>query len=285
VDSPDDGSSDTAPIEHPLEQALAVPAGTDVLALARDWFADAERLEEPGVARARLGGGRLGSLFGRGASASPGLLQVAPGVRLRGPQARASVAQRLPHGLEDVYLVEARAGEEGFSAWCHAVARRCGGAVVDASGAVVTPARHEVVGLTLFAPSQVSAGMALVHARTVAPGARAVDVVGAESYELAVDTPYDGTVWLSFARRRVLPVALTWLPDETYGSFAYELSWVPPNAGAASPDSVVGRVARERVVPLLARLTAVIQAHADGTVVDAGGFVVPIEDLRRLGSV
>ena len=138
----------------PLERAVAVPAGTDVLALARAWFPEAERSpgSVAGPAR-RLVGARFGGAAAPLRPDGPGLLRVAADAGLRGPFGATAAGVALPAGLEDVYLVEASGGDALLTSWLHAVARRAGGAVVDGRGLVRAPAADEFVGLTIYAPA------------------------------------------------------------------------------------------------------------------------------------
>jgi hypothetical protein len=266
-----------------VEQAVAFPAGTDELALARAWFPEAERAEEASVPRPqRLVGARFGGRAPQGAAtATAGLLRVTWEAGLRGPVPRASVAAELPAALEDVYRVEAAVGDARLTSWLLAAARRAGGAVVDATGHVVAPPEDEFVGLTVYATDALPAELALTLARSVAPMMRPVGGATPESYGLVFETPYDGTVLLELSRSRELPVALLPLERDVYGRYALALTWVPAGPAAETHGSVVGRLARDRIVPLLDRLALTLQASTRGTVVDAGGFVVTPEELQR----
>jgi hypothetical protein len=276
-----DADTDGAAEGPPLERAVAFPAGTDVLALARAWFLEAEQLREPSAARPRrLVGARFGGVADAAAAVVPGVLQVSPGVRLRGPQPPSAIDEPLPATVEDVYLAEGT-GDELFAAWCLAAAGHVGGSVVDAVGQVVSVRHDELVGLSLFASELLDTDAALQRARTVAPMMRLARPEPDGSAGLALDTPYDGTLLLRLGAGAQPPVALSWLPEDAYGPCAYEVSWVPPDAAAATAGSVVGRLARDRIVPLVARLVLALQESVGGTVVDLGGFVVPIEDVRR----
>ncbi|GAA1962189.1 hypothetical protein GCM10009798_22440 [Nocardioides panacihumi] len=265
----------------PLDRAVAVPSGTDVLALARAWFPEAEHIagSRAGPAR-RLVGARFGGGVAPARSDGPGLLRMTADAGLRGPLGPSAAGVPLAAGLEDVYLVEASAGDAVLTSWLLAVARRTGGAVVDGRGGVRAPAAAEFVGLTLYAPDAVPAEVALAQARSVAPMMRPVAAPPTETYRLAFDTPYDGTVLVSLTTRTQLPVVLMSLAPEAYGRYAYALTWVPSGPAAEACDTVVGRLARGRIVPLVARLAAALSGVTGGTVVDTGGFVVTPEELR-----
>jgi len=226
----------------------------------------------------------VGARFGGGAAPArpdgPTLLRVTADAGLRGPLGPTEAGVVLPAGLEDVYLVEASAGDAVLTSWLLAVARRAGGAVVDGRGRVRVPAADEFVGLTIYAPAAISAEAALAQARSVAPMMRPVAAHADETFRLAFETPYDGTVLLRVTTRTELPVALMSLAPEAYGRHAYALTWIPAGAAAEASDTVVGRLARGRIVPLVARLAAALAATTRGTVVDTGGFVVtPDEPL------
>ncbi|GAB7004309.1 hypothetical protein JCM18899A_17820 [Nocardioides sp. AN3] len=270
----------------PLDLAVAFPVGTDVVALARAWFADAEQLRAPAAAAApRLVGARFGA---RGPSAAttmvPGQTRITGGACLRGPLPRSAVAVPLPAGLDDVYALEGAEAGAPLVSWLVAAARRAGGAVVDGAGRVLTPAQDELVDLTVYSATADPAPVVLGCVRSVAPLMREVDPVGQETFRLAFETPYDGTVAVSLAHRAELPVVLGSREGATDGPNAYAVTWTAPDGAADDPTSVVGRIARERVVPLISRLALAIQTSAGGTVVDAGGFVVPLDELRRRAS-
>jgi hypothetical protein len=266
-----------------VAQAVAFPAGTDVLALARAWFPEAEQAEQPTAPRPqRLVGARFGGRTPPGAaSATPGLVRVTWDACLRGPVRPESVSDELPPALEDVYRVEAEVGDARLLSWLLAAARRVGGAVVDPGGRVLAPPPDELVGLTVYATGALPAELALTVARSVAPMMRPVGGATEESYGLVFETPYDGTVLLELSRTGELPVSLLALEGDAYGPYALALSWVPAGPAAETHGSVVGRLARDRIVPLLDRLALTLQASTRGTVVDAGGFVVTPEELQR----
>jgi hypothetical protein len=105
-----------------------------------------------------------------------------------------------------------------------------------------------------------------------------------EDYRLVLETPYDGTVTLTHARRAELPVVLTSLEEGATGPFATVLTWIAPDAAARDARSVVGRIARERVMPVLHRLALTLRARSGGAVVDAGGFLVTPRELESRAS-
>jgi hypothetical protein len=165
-----------------------------------------------------------------------------------------------------------------------AAARRAGGAVVDGSGVVVVPVEDEYVGLTVYASTMLPAERALAEARSAAPMMGLVGPITSEAFQLAYETPYDGTVLLRVSRRAELPVALAALDPDSYGTCAYALAWRPPGVAAERADSAVGRIARDRVVPLVARLAHSLQAATGGTVIDIGGFPLTSSELRARAS-
>lgn len=282
-----DGVEGAAAEVAAAERGVAFPRGTDVLALARAWFAEAERLEEPAPAPAasRLVGARFG---GRPrperpdraeGGERPRRLRVTRGATLRGPVA-ATELPGVPDGLDDAYLLDAAAADRQLSAWLLAAARRAGGAVVDGTGAVRSPAADEIVRLTLYATEAIPPELALSVARSVAPmtrpGGSSVD-----GYELVLDTTYDGSLTVRVGRSAEVPVCLLTLDRGAYGTAAYALRWQPPDAAAADPRSTAGRIARDRILPLVARLALALRASASGTTVDADGFVVTARELQR----
>lgn len=267
-----------------LVQAVAFPVGTDVLTLARAWFPAAQQVAAPVLRPQRLVGARFSPRVAAPAVSGPGLHRLTPEARLRGPQGRSAVAAPLPAGLDEVYLVEADGDDAVVTSWLLAAARRSGGALVDGTGQVLVPPVDEFVGLTVYSRSVVPGETTLARARSVAPMMRAVGPVAPDAYRLAFPTPYDGTVTVDLTTRAELPVALGAVEPAAYGRHAYAITWVPEGPGTASPSSVVGRIARDRVVPRVVRLAVVLQEATGGTVVDTGGFVVSVEELRERGS-
>jgi hypothetical protein len=125
---------------------------------------------------------------------------------------------------------------------------------------------------------------ALGHARSAVPMMGLAGPITSEAFQLAYESPYDGTLLLHVGRRTEVPVALAALDPDSYGTCAYALTWRPPGLAAERADSAVGRIARDRVVPLVARLAHSLQAATGGTVIDIGGFPLTSSELRARAS-
>lgn len=283
----------TLPVELTDQHVLALPQGTDLLALARAWFADAAWEREPAtatpVARPMTGARFRGIVVQDAPSAVPGRLAVG-GAVLVGPRPLTSDEVRAT-GLRagealDLYGVEGPASPQ-LSAWCTAAARHAGGLLVPASRTdVVVPDPQGAPGLTLWSPVPLAPRDVLPLVRPAMVGARVSPTevptpVGGGPQECAVTAvfDYDGTVTLRSARSDDVPAVLATLDWREYGPWAYHVRWRP--ADGEDPDSSLSAIARQRVAPTIARVTAALWRAAGGTVVDEGGFVVRSDEVTR----
>ncbi|UJP40460.1 hypothetical protein [Cellulomonas palmilytica] len=281
------------PVELTDQHVLALPQGTDVLALARAWFADAVWEREPAsaapTARPMTGARFRGIVVQEPASSVPGRLAVA-GAVLVGPRRLTSDEVRAAGlragGALDLYGIEGPATPQ-VSAWCTAAARHAGGLLVPAArGQVVVPDPNGAPGLTLWSPVPLAPRDVLPLVRPAMVGARVSPTevptpAGGVPQECAVTAvfDYDGTVTLRSARSDDVPAVLATLDWREYGPWAYHVRWRP--ADGEDPESSLSAIARQRVAPTIARVTAALWRAAGGTVVDEGGFLVRPEELTR----
>ncbi|QGQ20625.1 hypothetical protein GC089_17310 [Cellulomonas sp. JZ18] len=293
-----------APVPPALDglHVLALPAGTDVVGLARAWFADARWEREPGLAQpaARPTGARF---RGIAVEAAPvvGALAVAPGVVLVGPHpcdAATARALGLPARDADLYGLPVRTPAEAqvpaglLAGWATAAARRTGGGILPADRAsVVVPDPAAALDLTLWSAVPVAAQDVVPLVRPALSGSRlgpaSVPADGAPGFTLTATFPYDGAVVVRLARAAQVPLVLSGLDWREHGPWGYHVTWEPPDPLQlqAEPPSQQHVVARTRVAPAVARVVGTLWRAAGGTVVDAGGFVVGRAELdERAGA-
>ncbi|MCR6648983.1 MAG: hypothetical protein NVV70_12915 [Cellulomonas sp.] len=272
---------------------LALPAGTDLLALARAWFPDAawERAPVAAPAARPMTGARFrGMVVDDGGAAVPGRLPLAAAV-IVGPHPlsvdEARAARLHTDGSVDLYALEGESTPQ-VTAWCVAAARRSGGTLVPAGRTqVVVPDPQAAPGLTLWSPVPMSPGDVLPLVRPAMIGARVAPselptpsgTDGPPECAVTAQFEYDGAVTLRSSRGTDVPAVLTTLDWREYGPWAYRVRWHPPDG--EDPDSALSAIARQRVAPTIARVTAALWRAAGGTVVDEGGFVVEPAELTR----
>ena len=282
---------------------LVVPRGTDVAALASAWFPDAEWTRPPVSAAQAAAAARpmTGARF-RGNSVDvtvpvAGVLQIAAAVTLVGPTplggSDARAAGLPPHDVDLYALVPSDEGAplDLINGWMTAAARRVAGAVVPADRTrLVTPDPGSAVDLTLWSPVPLSAQDALPLVRPALTGAR----VGVPQSSQAEGSPgpapfavtgtfeYDGSITVRTGRSREVPVALSRLDWREFGPWSYRVTWQPPEPEELRSEhpSQLHLIARARVEPSVARVVGALWRAVGGTIVDAGGFVVPPDEVR-----
>lgn len=294
----------TPPVPPALDglHVLALPAGTDVVRLARAWFPDARWDREPGAAQAaaRPTGARFRGIAVETAPVV-GALAVAPGVVLDGPFACDATRARglgLPARDTDLYGLPVRTPPGAdvpaaqLAGWATAAARRTGGGILPADRAsVVVPDPGAVLDLTLWSAVPVAAQDVVPLVRPALSGSRVGPTAtardGGPGFTLTATFPYDGAVVVRLERAAQVPLVLSTVHRREHGPWGYRVAWEPPDPlqlGAEQP-SQQHVVARARVAPALARVVATLWRAAGGTVVDAGGFVVaPAELDERAGA-
>lgn len=253
---------------------VVVPPSTDVLVLARSWFPDARWLSEPWSAAdvATLGRPLTGARF-RGAAVTQapvtGELELTPGTTLTGPSPLEE-AEAARFALSRSWQAHVLHGPTPETVgWVHAVARHTGGAVL-ADGEITRPGMGASVSLLLSSGRALSAEGALRLVRRVTP--RAV-LVGSDDvgYLLEVPSSYDGSVLVDV---RTVP-----------GGVEHRFRWVSPTGeaddgeqhGATSLDAI----ARERLVPVVARIALRLLEAVGGEATDADGLGITTAELER----
>ncbi|MFC8731241.1 hypothetical protein ACFT5B_02120 [Luteimicrobium sp. NPDC057192] len=271
---------------------LVVPAGTDLLALARPWYGGAGWLLSPADARARtLPVVAVGARF-RGARVQAPVvvprLELAPGQVVEGPLASGgpAAASAVAHaGLRPDVDTYRMPGDPASVAWATAAARHCGGAVVAGADVVAPRALDAAVRLTVYAPrpADLTDVAALLHAalplaRPVRTDAAPDD--GADAIRHDVD--YDGAVVVRpEVAGAAMPPALRTVDWRRVGPHACTVAWLAP-----LPDDDPARdlLALRRAAPWLARAARALRDGLDGTVLDAEGFVVDDAALAALAA-
>lgn len=290
----------TPPVPPALvgSHVLALPAGADVLGLLRAWFPAARWEREPAAAPAvaRPTGARF-----RGIAVEPvataGVLAVAEGVTVAGPHpcdAAAARAAGLPARDLDLYGLPvttppgAAVGADLLAGWATAAARRTGGSILPADGRhAVVPDSASALDLTLWSAVPVAAQDAVPLVRPALSGSRLGPTetpqqgAAATGFSLTATYEYDGAVVVRLARSAEVPVVLSTLDWREHGPWGYHVTWRPPDPLELEVEhpSQLHVVARQRVAPAVARVTATLWRAAGGTVVDAGGFVVGAAEL------
>lgn len=299
------------PLDVQGRHALAVPAGADLLTLARAWFPQAEWVRQPvSVTEAHSRAPRMSGARFRGMVAQPvaeaGELRVTDEVSARGPftlDADACHAVGLPARRHELWTVErvdpAAASpvpdEPRVLGWMAAAARRCAGGILPADHPrAVVPDPASVVDLTLWSPTALTADVALPLVRPTLSGSRVTVAAGGPvphpepgapaawaPYELVAQYEYDGAVRVAFARSREVPVVLASLDWREYGPFAYRVTWSPPDDGEYRSDSPshLHLIARGRIAPFVARAAAALVGSAGGAVVDSDGYLVSADEI------
>jgi hypothetical protein len=253
---------------------VVVPPSTDVLGLARSWFPDARWATAPRSAEDLAARGRplAGARF-RGAAVTQtpvtGELELTPGSTLTGPSPlEESDAARfaLPRARQ-VYSLSGRTPET--VGWLHAVARNTGGAVLvdgDITRAVVGASVNLRVSSARALPAEEAMGLV----RRVAPRAVLVGS-GDAGYLLEVPSSYDGSVLVDV---RTVP-----------GGVEHRFRWLSPSAvavfGAPPGATSLDAIARERLVPVVAKIALRLLGAVPGEATDADGLVVTTAELER----
>lgn len=266
-----------------------VPRIQQLASLARAWFPEAEWAREPEQPRARQAavGARFRGITPEGPAAL-GELRLTWAAHLEGPLGADELAE---HGIAQppsgavlrLRLTTGSPHDPRLLAWMRAAARRAGGAVLFAGGAVERPDPALAIELSVFSavPVAPEVTFGLVHA--VVPSARVSSAPepdeGIAPYTIEIPTQFDGSVELRFARAGELPVCLLSLDWREYGPFAYRVAWVPPAELAESRDPALERVVKARLRPVVARVAHAMQRAAGGSVVDEDGFVVTHDEL------
>ncbi len=219
-----------------------------------------------------LGRPLAGARF-RGASASrtaaAGELELTAGATLVGPEPvgeHDAARLSLPRAWL-VYRLDGPTPEtEG---WLHAVARHAGGAVL-AGGVLTRPAVGIRVSLLISSRRALSAGEALALVRRVAPGAVLL-ASDDEGYLLEVPSSYDGSV--------LIDVRTT--PRDAEHRFRWISPTGEPDDGAHDGGASLDAIARERLVPVVAKIALRLLEAVAGEATDADGLVVTTAELER----
>ncbi|KSW30003.1 hypothetical protein [Cellulomonas sp. B6] len=282
---------------------LAVPAGTDLLPLARAWFPDARWSRTPlSPEQAAATRPASGARF-RGAATAPvpvvGALSLDGVVEVDGPHpldAAGARAVGLPgqdsalYGLPAVVAPDAAATPGLVAGWAAAVARRTGGGILPAArDRAVVPDPGSAVDLTLWSHVPLAVHDALPVVRPALSGSRtappAPAAPGAEpdGFTLTAAYEYDGEVVVRCERSHEVPMVLSTVDPHDHGPWAYRVVWQPPDPYELTLEtpSPLHVIARQRVAPGVAGAVAALLAAVGGTVVDAGGFVVGADELER----
>ncbi|MBO0898452.1 hypothetical protein J1G42_00555 [Cellulomonas sp. zg-ZUI222] len=277
---------------------LAVPRGTDLLPLARAWFPSALWAREPvSAAQAAAARPMTGARF-RGIAVAPvrtaGALSLDGSVEVVGPypvDAAEARALTLPPQDSDLYALPASPvpgatlPPDLVTGWATAVARRTAGGILPAArDRTVVPDPASAVDLTLWSAVPLSTADVLPLVRPALAGSRLTPPApggAGEGFALTATYEYDGTLQLGCSRSRDVPVVLSTLDWREHGPWAYRVTWQPhdPHELDQAHPSPLHVIARQRVTPSIARVVATLWRAAGGTVVDAGGFVVPHEEL------
>lgn len=279
---------------------LAVPRGTDLLRLARAWFPAASWSRAPATAAQTAASRPVAGARFRGIAVAPpdtaGVLSLDGAVEVVGPYALDAVDARalaLPARDSDLYglpaapVAGATLSPDLVTGWATAAARRTGGGILPATrDRVIAPDPSSVVDLTLWSPVPLGAAVALPLVRPALSGSRLAAPTpppgGApEGFALVATYEYDGEVEVRCGRSREVPVVLSTLDWREHGPWGYHVTWRPPDPLELElpHPSQLHVIARQRVTPSIARVVATLWRTVGGTVVDAGGFVVPHEEL------
>lgn len=285
--------SPAAPAALDGSHVLAVPRGTPVLEYARAWFPAAAWSREPATAAQVAAAARpTGARFRGIALATPdpaGVLSLDGAVEVVGPhpvEAAEAHALGLPPQPSDLYglpaapVAGATVPSEQVTGWATAVARRTGGGILPAArDRVVVPDPAAAVDLTLWSAVPLNPDDALPLVRPSLSGSRlALDAPpgGTLGFTVTATYEYDGAVEVRCARSREVPTVLATLDWREHGPWSYRVAWRPPDPMELEVPhpSQLHVIARQRVVPSIARVVATLWRTVGGTVVDAGGFLV-----------
>ena len=262
---------------------LVVPSSTDVHALARAWFGRARWLVEPRSVAEIVQQRRpaVGARF-RGAALAPeptlGELALDDVAVLVGPVPLEPELARRIAVAEDHVAYGVRTNDADLPAaplpdsaerWLRAVARHAYGVLVEDEIAT-RPSPGAAVALRLTTPGAPEPREALAVVRRVVPGAVLVrqDAAG---YALDVPSSYDGSVRLTVRLEA--------------GTAVHETAWLSPSGesddGEGGGATSLEAIARERLVPVVAKIVLRLLERVPGEVRDADGFVVSRAELER----
>jgi len=277
---------------------LVVPRGTDVRALAAAWYPHVAWEREPvaAVAASRPTGARFRGIAVAETAAVDGLLRLDDDTALIGPFAVDGPETGTGAGVVDVYGLQTRpaggpatAADRRATQWMTAAARRSAGMVASANRQrALVPDPDARPDLTLWSAEPMTAADAVALVRPALSGARLApsDVPhahgsGPQPFALTATYEYDGAVTVRLDRG-TQPPALAAVDWREHGPWAYRVAWAPlePAELDVEDPSPLHVIARQRVSPAIARATAALWRAVGGTVLDAGAFVVPADDLR-----
>ncbi|ADG73086.1 conserved hypothetical protein [Cellulomonas flavigena DSM 20109] len=292
--------SPAAPVALDGSHVLAVPRGTPVLEYARAWFPAAAWSREPATAAQAATAARpTGARFRGIALAAPdpaGVLSLDGVAEVVGPhpvEAAEARALGLPARPSDLYglptgpVAGATVGPDLVAGWATAVARRAGGGILPAArDRAVVPDPAAAVDLTLWSAVPLSPDDALPLVRPSLSGSRlTLDAPpgGAIGFIVTASYEYDGAVEVRCGRSREVPAVLSTLDWREHGPWSYRVTWRPPDPMELEVPhpSQLHVIARQRVAPGIARVVAALWRAVGGTVVDAGGFLVPHAEVEE----
>lgn len=262
-----------------LPTFLVLPHRLDLAPLARAWFPEAEWVQAPAADAAPVGA-RFRGIAGPRSVA--GRLRLTWTSHLEGPLDHAELEGFDVGQVGAVHRLrtEDPAPDGRVLEWLRAVARRVGGAVVEAGRPAERFDADSVVDLAVYSPVPVPPEVMLGLLRAVVPAATLTDAPdpseGIAPYTIHLPTAFDGSVEMHFSRADEIPLSLLQLDWREYGPFSYRVTWRSP-----SEEASWQRVARARVRPVVARVAFAVQRAAEGSVVDGDGFQVPHEELVK----
>lgn len=297
-------SADLAALDG--SHVLAVPHGTDLLALARSWFPAASWAREPATAEQAAAARPVTGARFRGIAVAPplttGVLSLDGAVQVVGPtvlDAADARAWGLPardtdlYGLPATPVPGATLTSELVTGWVTAVARRTGGGILPAArDRAIVPDPDAAIDLTLWSAVPLRPADALPLVRPALSGSRLsapAHTPGGDpdGFVLSATYAYDGEIEVRCARSREVPVVLSTLDPREHGSWGYHVSWRPPDPLELElpHPSQLHVIARQRVAPAVARVVSALWLTVGGTVVDAGGFLVSPEEVDERARV
>jgi len=271
---------------------LALPAGTDIRALAIAWFVGGTWEVAPVTAELTLGADRRFRGSAAEPFARPGRLRLTGRAGLVGPwpvRAADARVQGLPDRDLDLYALDPQVTDPLVLGWMTAAARRSGGAVVSADRSqVIAPDAGASVDLTLWTGSVLAASDLVTAVRPFLAGSRmgVLEQRPDGAYSVTSAFQFDGAIRVSVERRNAVPVAVAAMQWGDQGPWTYTVSWVPPEPHelTAEQPSRPHVIARTRVAPVVARAARGLLQVAGGAVVDDGGFPVSDDELASRGT-
>lgn len=290
--------------------ALVVPSGTDVRALARAWFPDADWLREPRGPKAAVAmvGARFRGVVTQADRGAIGLIELGSGEHVVGP---------LPVGGESLDLwwvtVSARATDGRAEAWARAVAQHAGGGVGTPSmptiGALVAAvgqatggpgedhdeavrgaskaALRDVAQRGFVRPESTRAGARILYSALLVDAPACFDLLTRHGLRAAVQDRDEvlgnaGEVGYTIVGRTAYDgaVVLRMFRAEVEPPALREIPWREYGPFAyelswcpvATDGDVIDSIARRRVAPTITRVTAALRELCPGTVLTGDGF-------------